>query len=742
MKIKSKIDLSYITIVICVVTILFASISVYTADKMQQTAQNVYDHPYTSSNNARGMRSRLLDMKRFVNIFLTYDFEGVQNTRALFQERYDMQNEAIGTLYEKYSGPIEDIDALRTAMDKLITLQNQAIDFAVIHNEEEVQEYISLYVYPQYDVVNNCLTTIINFADKKIYELTEESRHTALLSMAVALILSTGIIVLSIYSNTREHKNIQILTIREQELQEALVAAQKANNVKSDFLSCMSHEIRTPLNVIVGMTTIAGVHLDDHKRVEDCLTKITFSSHHLLSIINDVLDMSKIEEGKLAVNLEPFQLQELLESLVAAVYAQTVEQGLQFECNVKGITAKTYIGDYMRVNQILLNLLSNAIKFTPQGGVIQLDVIPMPIQNGKTDLVFKVSDTGIGMTDEFLKRIFLPFEQADNSTSRKYGGTGLGMAITHNLVELLKGSILVESVLGEGTTFTVKLPFQVVKDKKHQKREWENLKVLIIDDDEKNYIHTNLLLKEMGIDAQWEKDNTKAIQMILEAHEALEDYHVCFIDCKTPNMDSIAVTRQIREKISPETPSIILSAYDRSMIEDEAKQAGANIVIAKPLFESSLYNTLNSVTKSASSTESTEISQPNFPKLSGKRFLLAEDNMLNCEIATELLSVTGVEIESAENGKEALDKFLASPTGYYDLILMDIQMPVMDGYEATRRIRASSHADAKSIPIIAMTANAFKEDVEKALASGMNGHLAKPIDIDVIYQTLADILKS
>lgn len=543
MKIKSKIDLSYITIVICVVTILFASISVYTADKMQQTAQNVYDHPYTSSNNARGMRSRLLDMKRFVNIFLTYDFEGVQNTRALFQERYDMQNEAIGTLYEKYSGPIEDIDALRTAMDKLITLQNQAIDFAVIHNEEEVQEYISLYVYPQYDVVNNCLTTIINFADKKIYELTEESRHTALLSMAVALILSTGIIVLSIYSNTREHKNIQILTIREQELQEALVAAQKANNVKSDFLSCMSHEIRTPLNVIVGMTTIAGVHLDDHKRVEDCLTKITFSSHHLLSIINDVLDMSKIEEGKLAVNLEPFQLQELLESLVAAVYAQTVEQGLQFECNVKGITAKTYIGDYMRVNQILLNLLSNAIKFTPQGGVIQLDVIPMPIQNGKTDLVFKVSDTGIGMTDEFLKRIFLPFEQADNSTSRKYGGTGLGMAITHNLVELLKGSILVESVLGEGTTFTVKLPFQVVKDKKHQKREWENLKVLIIDDDEKNYIHTNLLLKEMGIDAQWEKDNTKAIQMILEAHEALEDYHVCFIDCKTPNMDSIAVTR-------------------------------------------------------------------------------------------------------------------------------------------------------------------------------------------------------
>lgn len=742
MKIKSKIDLSYITIVICVVTILFASISVYTADKMQQTAQNVYDHPYTSSNNARGMRSRLLDMKRFVNIFLTYDFEGVQNTRALFQERYDMQNEAIGTLYEKYSGPIEDIDALRTAMDKLITLQNQAIDFAVIHNEEEVQEYISLYVYPQYDVVNNCLTTIINFADKKIYELTEESRHTALLSMAVALLLSTGIIVLSIYSNTREHKNIQILTIREQELQEALVAAQKANNVKSDFLSCMSHEIRTPLNVIVGMTTIAGVHLDDHKRVEDCLTKITFSSHHLLSIINDVLDMSKIEEGKLAVNLEPFQLQELLESLVAAVYAQTVEQGLQFECNVKGITAKTYIGDYMRVNQILLNLLSNAIKFTPQGGVIQLDVIPMPIQNGKTDLVFKVSDTGIGMTDEFLKRIFLPFEQADNSTSRKYGGTGLGMAITHNLVELLKGSILVESVLGEGTTFTVKLPFQVVKDKKHQKREWENLKVLIIDDDEKNYIHTNLLLKEIGIDAQWEKDNTKAIQMILEAHEALEDYHVCFIDCKTPNMDSIAVTRQIREKISPETLSIILSAYDRSMIEDEAKQAGANIVIAKPLFESSLYNTLNSVTKSASSTESTEISQPNFPKLSGKRVLLAEDNMLNCEIATELLSVTGVEIESAENGKEALDKFLASPTGYYDLILMDIQMPVMDGYEATRRIRASSHADAKSIPIIAMTANAFKEDVEKALASGMNGHLAKPIDIDVIYQTLADILKS
>lgn len=737
-KMKSISNLSKLTIIICTVTVLLAVIIVCTANSMQETSQNVYEHPYTSSNSARGMRSRLIDMKRFVNVFLTHDFNGVQNTRALFQERYEMQTEAIEILYERYSGPKEDVDALRSAMDNLIAWQDKAIDYAVGHSEDEILNYITLYVYPQYDIVNNCLTTIIDFADQKICALTETSRRTAILSVTVTLLLSTGIVFLCIYSNRREQKNIRQLTDRERELRDALILAQKANNVKRDFLSCMSHEMRTPLNVIIGMAAIAGAHLEDRNRVEGCLAKVALSSQHLLSIINDVLDMSKIEDNKLSISHEPFQLQQLMESLVSTVYSQTAERKVLFKCNIKGITAETYIGDYMRVNQILLNLLSNAIKFTPIGGQIRLEVKSSSMQEGKASLSFTVSDTGIGMSEDFLDRIFMPFEQADSSISRKYGGTGLGMAITHNLVELLGGTITVESKLGQGTTFVVELPFDVPEEENHPKWELSALKFLVVDDDEEIFNHTNLLLKGMGINAQWAKDGCTAVDMVLRAHEVSADYQVCLVDWEIPNMDGLEVTRRIREKIGPETLIIIISAYDWNMIEDEARSAGADAFISKPLFESSLYNTLLSVVNPALIQKAGQPIQPTQPNFAGKRFLLAEDNMLNREIAEELLQMAGAEIDSTENGKEAVDKFLSSPAGYYSVILMDIQMPVMDGYEATKHMRASSHPDAKRVPIIAMTANAFKEDAEKALASGMNAHLTKPINIEIFYQTLVE----
>ena len=460
---KTKTRLPKATIIICSIAILFAAISIYSANSMRVTARDMYEHPYTVTNTARGMRSRLLDMKRFVGIFLTTSFENEEDARALFDERYEMQNEAIDTIRECYLGPAEDVAALRNAMDGLIAAQEDGLRMVgKRHTEEEVLSFIEEQIYPHYDMLNDCLEEILAFSDSKIHSLTQYSTHTALISMGTSLILTVIIVLLTIYSNKAEQKSIEELKTREHELRDALQLAQKANNAKKDFLSRMSHEIRTPMNAIIGMTTIAGAHLEDRGRLEDCLSKIAFSSRHLLSLINDVLDMSKIEAGKLTINHEPFRLQHLTESVVSVVYSQAKAQEKNFECDVTGVAQEIFIGDFLRVNQILLNLLSNAVKFTARGGTIRLKIQQFEKRNGATTLRFVVSDTGIGMTEEFLERLFLPFEQADSLTSQKYGGTGLGMAITQNLVELLSGSIHVKSKPGEGTTFTVKIPLSYI----------------------------------------------------------------------------------------------------------------------------------------------------------------------------------------------------------------------------------------------------------------------------------------
>lgn len=524
-----------------------------------------------------------------------------------------------------------------------------------------------------------------------------------------------------------------------QALQDALVNAQKANDAKKDFLSRMSHEIRTPMNAIIGMTTIAAASIDDPSRVEDCLEKIGYSSKHLLMLINDVLDMSRIESNRMKMNTEPFELFQFLNTFVSVVYPQANEKGLEFTEKTTGFSEHTtYLGDSFRLNQILLNLTSNAIKFTPSGGKVSLEVTQLSSRGHKRWLRFVVSDTGIGMDEKGLNRLYIPFEQANPSIAGKYGGTGLGMSITQNLVSLMGGYIKVKSKPGEGTTFTVELPFEQSSADLPPLQEGflEALDVLVVDDEKDICEHAVLLLKKMKIHAEWVLSGAEAIKQVVLAQEEGHSFDVCFIDWKMPDMDGVETTRRIREKVGPDTPIIIISAYDWADIEEEARQAGVNAFIAKPMFQSSIYNVLVSVTNGVFGMAESKVNTGGH-SLDGKRLLLAEDNKLNMEIAETLLKMNGATVESVENGQKAVERFLQMKPGYFDAILMDVQMPIMDGCEAAKQIRACGRADAQRIPIIATTANAFTEDVATVLAAGMDVHISKPLDIGQLCSALS-----
>jgi len=517
------------------------------------------------------------------------------------------------------------------------------------------------------------------------------------------------------------------------ELDEARREAEHASRSKGEFLSNMSHDIRTPMNAIVGMTAIAMANVGDTKRVQDCLKKIALSSRHLLGLINDVLDMSKIESGKMTLNLELVSLREAMESIINIIQPQIKEKQQKFNVFIYNISSENVRCDSVRLNQVLLNLLSNAIKFTPEGGAIEVSLHEEVSPKGSefVRILIGVKDTGIGMSAEFKEHIFDSFSREDSRRVQKTEGTGLGMAITKYIVDAMGGTIEVESRQGKGTEFLVTLDFERAEEQE-ETMHLPGITMLVVDDDQQLCESTVESLESIGVSAEWALDGESAVEMVADHHEKHADYQVILLDWKLPGMDGIRTAKELRRQLGDDVPILLISAYDCSEIEMEAREAGISGFLSKPLFRSTLYYGLKPY---AGADTSTFVSEKKNVDFSGKRILLAEDNELNWEIANELLSDLGLELEWAENGRLCADMFRQSEVGYYDAVLMDIRMPVLDGYGATDEIRAMDRPDA-SLPIIAMTADAFSEDIQRCLDHGMNGHVAKPIDIKEIERLL------
>ena len=524
-------------------------------------------------------------------------------------------------------------------------------------------------------------------------------------------------------------------------LEDALLQANKANKAKSVFLSNMSHDIRTPMNAIVGFTNLALSHIDHQEQVEAYLKKIMTSGNHLLSLINDILDMSRIESGKIRLDEKPCSLPDVLHGLRNILQADIHAKQLELYIDTVDVQNEEICCDKLRLNQVLLNLLSNSVKYTPAGGSVRLRITELPgAAEGFANYEFYIKDTGIGMSEEFVSHIFEPFERERNSTISKIQGTGLGMAITKNIIDMMNGTIEIKSKQDAGTEVTVLLTFRLGTSPKPQQTisDLRDCRALVVDDDFNTCDSVSYMLEQFGMRAEWTLSGKEAV---LRTHQAVmreDNYSVYIVDWLLPDMNGIEVTRRIRKEVGEDIPVIVLTAYDWSDIEEEAKEAGVTSFCSKPLFQSELRTCLQLAIHPEDATEN--IVEPEITPIYTGHILLAEDVDLNQEIAAAILGEAGFEVDIAENGQIAIDMLQKAGAGYYQVVLMDIQMPVMDGYEATRVIRAMENKELAAIPILAMSANAFEEDKQEALACGMNGHIAKPINVKTLLNTLGEIL--
>lgn len=549
------------------------------------------------------------------------------------------------------------------------------------------------------------------------------------------------IVYINITDITEQRELQKKLVEQSEQLKEALDSAEKANQAKSDFLARMSHDIRTPMNAIMGMTAIAKAHIDEQERVLDCMDKINGASKLLLSLINEVLDMSKIESGRLILSEDELNIGELLQDLVVMMQPEIKCKQQTLDIHVDELKHENVTGDTQRIKQVLMNILSNAVKYTPDYGQITIGINEKEYSNGIGHYEFVFEDNGRGMEPDFLDKIFLPFERASDNEIRNIQGTGLGMAISHKIMKMMGGDIKVESEYGKGSRFTIDMPLHYRQQASDENIGTDGLEVLVVDDDKTACLSTCNCLNEIGINSDWVCSGSEAIEKVRQRFMEANDYFAIIIDLKMPEMNGIETTRQIRDIVGTDMPIIILSAYDIEEYEAEAKEANANGFITKPLYKSKLIQVLKKFIDGSEQTIPARQFKLSDADYSGKRILLVEDNELNREIAVEIIGSTGVTIDTAVNGLDAVNIVSQSPEGFYQMILMDIQMPVMDGYEATRQIRALKRNDIADMPIIAMTANAFSEDVTNAIKAGMNYHLAKPIDIGALMGVLGKYLE-
>ena len=522
--------------------------------------------------------------------------------------------------------------------------------------------------------------------------------------------------------------------------EQAFQIAEEANRAKSSFLSNMSHDIRTPMNAIVGFAALLARDAENPEKVREYTKKITNSSQHLLGLINDILDISKIEAGKTTLTLSNENIVDLIEGIDSIIRPQMKAKGHTFEVHSKDLKHEQVVMDKLRLNQILLNLLSNAVKYTPDGGRISLTVQELP-QHTKQLARFRflVTDNGYGMSPEYVQKIFHVFTREEDSVTNKIQGTGLGMAITKNLLDLMGGSILVESEKGRGSTFTVDLELQI-SDLAVDQDFWQKngiTRILAVDDEEVVCQGIQMTMEGTGVTVDYTLDGRTAVNLLKRSQEEGHGYHLVLLDWKMPGINGLEATRRIRQEVSKDIPILILTSYDWPDIEEDARNAGVDAFLSKPFFLTSFRQAVSSVLHhTAEEHQSAKESI-----LQGMHILVAEDNEINAEILSELLDMSGATCDIYENGRLVADAFASSKPGQYDLILMDVQMPMMNGYDATRTIRDMDHPLARTIPIIAMTANAFSEDIRDALEAGMSAHVAKPIDMTVLEQTIKAVLE-